>query len=716
MTATTQDQPQSYASRLLGNWIELLASMRFAIVLLSVISIASVIGTVVKQNEPTNNYVNKFGPFWAEVFASVDLFTVYSAWWFMLIMLFLVLSTSLCIIRSTPKIITDYKAFKENMREQSLKSFPHRAEAVLDENPEQAAQRIGAQLLDAGWRVKLQSRTGASGTGWMVAAKAGAFNKIGYLAAHSAIVLICVGGLLDGAFMVRVQMLFHDKVPFSGSGLIADVPAQHRLSPHTPTFRGNLLVTEGSVAHTAILPRADGVLLQDLPFSIELKDFIHEYHPNGMSKRYASLVVIHDHDSGNKTEALIEVNEPFYHRGVNIFQSSYADGGSPVTLQAVSLSDSAQSFEINGTIGGSALLRGVGPEKTLEFAELRLMNVENFADATVAPGLNLSAEGGLQRAIQGRLGAGHLTVTERDLRNVGPSITYRLRDAAGQAIEFHNFMLPFEIDGTRMFMLGVREELQADFRYLRIPADELDRMDGFLRLRHALHDPLMRDEAVRRFVAQAAPGEHPELGGALASSATRALGLFAGLERVELPPAMQAGRSMPSPPGGLQAVSDFLEINVPADQIERVSEVLVTLLNGTLFELAQLSREREGLKPLERSEATQKFMSAAVISLSDSFLYPVPMTFKLTNFEHVQASVFQVTRTPGKNIVYLGFILLIIGTFAMFYVRERRLWVWLTPAPEAGSQASMALSSNRKLLDTDIEFERLKNDFFKGKT
>ena len=57
--------------------------------------------------------------------------------------------------------------------------------------------------------------------------------------------------------------------------------------------------------------------------------------------------------------------------------------------------------------------------------------------------------------------------------------------------------------------------------------------------------------------------------------------------------------------------------------------------------------------------------------------------------------------------MYLGCALLILGVFAMLYVRERRLWVWLSPAG-AGSQARMALSSNRRLLDVDREFERLK--------
>ena len=91
--------------------MELLSSMRFAISLLTIICIASVIGTVLKQNEPAGNYVNQFGPFWAEVFASLKLHSVYSAWWFLLILAFLVTSTSLCIARNTPKILADLKSF-----------------------------------------------------------------------------------------------------------------------------------------------------------------------------------------------------------------------------------------------------------------------------------------------------------------------------------------------------------------------------------------------------------------------------------------------------------------------------------------------------------------------------------------------------------------------------------------------------------------------------
>ncbi|HON31665.1 MAG TPA: cytochrome c biogenesis protein ResB, partial [Ottowia sp.] len=67
MTATTSThgyQPRRGSDAWRAS-VELLSSMRFAIALLTVICIASVIGTVIKQHEPAPNYVNQFGPFWA---------------------------------------------------------------------------------------------------------------------------------------------------------------------------------------------------------------------------------------------------------------------------------------------------------------------------------------------------------------------------------------------------------------------------------------------------------------------------------------------------------------------------------------------------------------------------------------------------------------------------------------------------------------------------
>src|SRR5438309_12042290 len=103
MTAATEGLRIEAGPQPLRSATELLSSMRFAISLLTIICIASIIGTVLKQGEPAVNYVNQFGPFWSQIFLGLRLNAVYSAPWFLLILAFLVTSTSLSLARNTPK-------------------------------------------------------------------------------------------------------------------------------------------------------------------------------------------------------------------------------------------------------------------------------------------------------------------------------------------------------------------------------------------------------------------------------------------------------------------------------------------------------------------------------------------------------------------------------------------------------------------------------------
>jgi cytochrome c biogenesis protein len=473
------------------------------------------------------------------------------------------------------------------------------------------------------------------------------------------------------------------------------------------------------------------VVLQELPFDIELERFIVEYYPSGMPRLFASEIIVHDHATGEAIPHRVEVNHPAFHRGIAIYQSSFDDGGSRVTLQGQPLRAGMRPFEVEGVIGGATELVATGPageEKvTLEFAELRLINVENFGAQELGMATDVRAVN-LRSSIESRLGSGTRVVNQRELRNVGPSITYRLRDAAGQAREYHNYMLPIELEGQPVFLLGVRETVSDSFRYLRVPADDEGRMDGWLRLRRALDNPGMREAAARRYVALATPPGRPEMQEQLFLTAQRTLGLFAGAEGPlrdagatafgnGLPNGAGglAGRGDDIPNGGLQALAQFLETTVPEHDRMRISEVMLRILNGSLFELYNMTREEADKPRMRIGDEAEAFMTQAVTSLSDSFFYPAPLMFQLSDFTQVQASVFQVARAPGKTLVYLGSVALIIGIFVMLYVRDRRLWVWLTPeaagtdgSATGGTRISTALSSTRRTLEADTEFERLR--------
>lgn len=692
--------------------VELLSSMRFAISLLSFLAISSVIGTILKQNEPYNNYLNQFGQFWFAVFETLSLYAVYNAWWFVLILAFLVTSTSLCVIRNTPKMLAQMRQFKEHMREQSFAAFAHRAEFQLSAgNAKPAAatgdttgvvpngnetsgaentRRIDAVLKLHGFNTKIA----AGETGTMVAAKAGSVNRLGYVFAHVGIIVICIGGLLDGDLLLRVQMAFGGKEAVKGVASSADIPAGARLGAGNPSFRGNVLIPEGGTRDFALLNYGDGVLLQELPFKLDLKRFVIEHYATGQPKLFASDVVLTEKESGKKIEARIEVNKPLIHQGIAIYQSSFDDGGTRVKLKGHPMTGERDyTFMIDGEIGNGttltpATLSSPGTDKAgesaqkalaVEFTGFRLFNIERIGEAAKAPEDNSFAA-----KLQQGLGPGAAPGKEKELRNVGPSFSYKLRDAAGQAREYNNYMLPMLLDGRQVLLSGMRENPNEAFRYLRLPIDAEGSLADFMRLRAAMNDRELRVQAGSALASQmTAQGMSEGLRKQIADSGRLALETF--------------GRQ------GFQSVAEFIEKGVPEAEREKAADVYVRLLNGAAFEVLQLARVRDGLKRLESDNISGRFVQDSLNAISDGFFYGAPIYLQLNSFNEVKASVFQLTRSPGKNIVYLGSLLLVLGVFAMLYIRERRAWALVKP----DGRVLFAMSALRRGVDDDREFARL---------
>jgi cytochrome c biogenesis protein len=674
---------------IVGEVVELISSMRFAIALLAMIAIAAIIGTVMKQGEASSNYINQFGPFWFEIFRKTGLYTVYSAWWFLLLMGTLVVSTTLCIVRNAPKMLKDMRSWRENVREQSLLNFHHKMQWRSPLARAALAQQTAARLADAGYKVKLVDKD----NGTLVAAKQGAANKFGYIFAHSAIVIICIGGLLDSDVPIRLQEWFLGKTPFAGSGLISQVPPQHRLGLGNPTFRGNTMIPEGSSSDSAIIARPDGVLIQELPFTINLKKFNIDFYSTGMPKLFASEVEVRDHASGEVVKAVIEVNKPLLYKGLAIYQSSFEDGGSKLKLSGFPMAGTGtKRFEIAGEVGGATPL---GDAYSVEWSGFRPFNVENLGATqdprAVTKGKSLEEQFAV--GFDKHTGSAGKNANNKDLKNVGPSVQYKLRDKTGQAREYNNYMQPVTVDGATVFLAGMRVNPSDNFSYLRIPADDAHSVTEWMRLRAALSDPALRNAAARRYAARATPqsSNGDALRGQLEASADKSLTIFAGNDKA----------------AGFLAISQFLE-KIPAGEQEKAADVFMKILNGSLWDLWQAAREKEGLQPVSADENHARFLQLATNALSDVFFYGAPVYLQLDEFTEIKASVFQVTRSPGKNVVYLGCAFLVLGVFSMFYIRERRLWVWIKEDAATGSAALMAMSTQRKTLDFEREFASLK--------
>lgn len=656
--------------------------MRFAVSLLTVLAIASVVGTVLKQAEPYTNYVSQFGPFWFPVFEALGLYDVYHAAWFLAILGFLVLSTSLCIFRNGPAMLREMRNFREQATERSLQHIHHRAEFECTAASATVIERVAQYLHGQGFRFRTVAR-GESGADTLIAAKAGSYHRAGYLLTHCGIVVICIGGLLDGNIPLKLLLLSGQKVVETRDIPQSKVPPESRLSPANLSFRGNVNIPEGSSASVIFMNVADGYFVQDLPFTIALNKFHIEHYSTGQPRDFASDIVVIDRETGERFERTVRVNYPFIHKGVAIYQASFADGGTRMQLKGWPLlSPRAVPFDIAGAVNKTTNIKSGDTEIRVELSDFRPFNVEDLASNESTSQVEVAS---VSKKVLDQLGSAAADQSKKDLRNVGPSYQYRLRDAQGQAREFSNYMLPLQLDGAWYLMTGVRATPNEPFRYMRLPLDPDGRIDSHMQLRSILLDERMRAEIGRRFARNAAGGTSVSaaMRDRLAESAERVLQLFA--ER------------------GLDSVVQFIEKSIPEADREKAADAYIKVLEGAALEALQLARERAKLPPPALDPQTLRFVRDSLISISDSYAYGAPFYLQLLQYDEVKASGLQLTRSPGKNIVYGGSLLLVLGIFAMLYIRERRIWILVKPAQ---NRLLLAMATNRQNLENEREFER----------
>src|SRR3546814_3074547 len=108
---------------------------------------------------------------WFTVFDKFSLWHIYNSWWFLLIMTFLVVSTTICLIRNTPKMVRDARSFREYIRASSIRAFHHRVESSSENEAAESLSRIQQWLRQQGYKYKLRQ----DGDSTLIAAKKGSF-------------------------------------------------------------------------------------------------------------------------------------------------------------------------------------------------------------------------------------------------------------------------------------------------------------------------------------------------------------------------------------------------------------------------------------------------------------------------------------------------------------------------------------------------------------
>lgn len=637
--------------------LKFLGSMNLAITLLVAMSVASIIGTVLQQNLPYTDYVIKFGPFWFEIFNTLGLYDVYSALWFLLILTFLVISTSVCIYRNAPNMIREMSEYREGIQRKTLQNYHSNKEWLLTIEQKDVLEVTRQLFKHNGF----SSRTSESEDQVLISGMKGKGSRLGYVFTHLAIVMICIGGLIDGNAILKFREMAGQIIPETKNIPANTVPEISRLGVTNAAFRGNVSIPEGGEADVLFINYKDGYLVQELPFSIEVKDFRIEHYQNGQPKSFESDLVVHDKRLEKPLAQTISVNHPLIYDGYSIYQASFGDGGSMMNFLAWPLiSGDKEAVPLSSVIGSDFPMKGVNQGWVLETSDFRLFNINPSEDPN------------------------------KKFKNVGPSVQFKLRNRTGEAKEYLNYMLPLERDGKFYYLSGVRNSPSEEFQYLHIPIDDAGGIDRFMAFQKALSN-----EVYLRGIAE-----------------TRAFteSVLPTKESAQIIDAM-VQLAMLFKTNGIEAVVEQVKKNVPEEKREEVAEIYVRVLQQILGEVYVDILVKEGVDVTEGvDEKKADFFDDASTAISAIGRYGSPVFFQLQSFEHRQASGLQIAKAPGKNLVYPGCAFLILGVFLMFYAPQRRLWMSVKRS-EAGLSVVLAGTSVRNKADFAKEYETIRDQF-----
>ncbi|MDR9498222.1 MAG: cytochrome c biogenesis protein ResB [Hydrogenovibrio sp.] len=633
-------------------WLPFLGSMNLAVTLLMMLAIASVIGTVLQQNQAFQDYIIKFGPFWTQVFNSLGLFHVYGAAWFILVLLFLLISTGVCVSRNAPGFLKDMKQYSEGL---SLNAYKHQPQSVTYAPETFDSQQAQQLLQQQGYKVRMHERD----DGMTVAGMKGRWNRWGYILTHVSIIVICIGGLLDSNLLLKARELTGNLAPETRSVPLGEIPQKSWVGSDNFSFRGTVNVAEGQKTDVLFLPYDRGFLVQKLPFTIDVKDFRIEYYDTGMPKNFASDLVLTAPELEEPIEKTIEVNKPLYYKNYAIYQSSFGDGGSKLELKVHPLlAREFKPLDLNTSVDQVETINTPVGKYRIEFNDFKLHNIIPASEEEQAE-------------------------TGKKMHNNGPSIVFKVRNDQGKAWEYENFMTPDKQDGRWFFMTGMRTSAAEPFRYLFLPADEGRGLDRFFEYLTLINDP----ERTQATLNDALPAE----------------GVDERTHQMQLKLMNQL--LMLFRRQGFNGITSFVEENVPPEEQKRVRDYYINQTSLALQTLYLSVLEKEATQDLETiSEFNKQWFEDAMVVLNSLSNYGPPLFFELENFTHIQSTGLQITKSPGKDVVYFGSTLLIIGVFFLFYLRQKRIWLAFDNHHQT---LTIAGKDTKPLPETEKEFNRL---------
>ena len=263
--------------------LNLFRSLKLTIGLLILLAILSIIGTVIKQNAPSAEYVQRYGADLYNVLNFFNLFDMYHSWWFSAILILLIINLIACCIRRMPAILSQVfgGSEKKALEVSMVRALPYVAKvrASAPSKREEEIQSCLRKWLRSPDRIETESSV-------TLYSEKGRFSRLGFLITHLSILIILIGGLLGSIY----------------------------------GFRGFVNILEGETVDRVFLRVKDKEIARPLGFKVRCDDFSLTYYDlpgkeEKHVKEYTSILTVLDNGQ-EVVRQTIQVNHPLRYKGL----------------------------------------------------------------------------------------------------------------------------------------------------------------------------------------------------------------------------------------------------------------------------------------------------------------------------------------------------------------------------------------------------------------
>ncbi|MHB8770504.1 MAG: cytochrome c biogenesis protein ResB [Syntrophales bacterium] len=266
-----------------GKAWDFLTSLKLVVILLLIISAASIAGTIIQQNKPLQMYYRYYEPGTVELFNRLGLFDMYHSWWFVACLALLALNITACTLDRYRGIMAGLRRRNLILDERLGKSLQNLTTIAYD-LPLDIVEKKMMELAGKGFSGKPVVTTAEDG-GRHYFFEKGKYSRLSFFVTHLSILIIFLGAMVGSLF----------------------------------GYKGYANVFEGeTISH--VETRAGKV--ENLNFQVKCNTFAAEFYPNGTPRDYRSdLSII---QNGREiTRKTIRVNDPLTFDGITFYQSSY---------------------------------------------------------------------------------------------------------------------------------------------------------------------------------------------------------------------------------------------------------------------------------------------------------------------------------------------------------------------------------------------------------